>query len=134
MRTKLTEEQRTERRALRSLRRSKVETAREDLKTWRREAAAKAHKRNEKWRKKFMGRKDRGVHRVPKKLRNLAGAYEVEQGELGTYKGYQANYADRRRAGQRGHTLRRELDPKRKRFLPGAQARRVERNRQAWSK
>ena len=127
MRRKFTDEEREQRiehrRAARQAQDDKVEGQRH----WFQKRANKAVKRWKKGRKKQLAMTDRGVHRVPESMRDLYATFEVETPELGEYRGVQAPYANRRRMGQRGHQRQ-----TRRRELPGAMARRMERNRKSW--
>ena len=77
----------------------------------------------------------RGVHRVPTRLQGLT---VTETPYLVSKRGRRlaqpedlhpsGNYATRRARGQRGH-----VRPPRRRDLPGAVARRIERNRKQWA-
>lgn len=73
--------------------------------------------------------RETGADRVPARLHfERTEFHPTLVPELGTYRGVSAPYRDRRAMGQRGHA------PKtRRRDLPGAVARRVERNRLAWA-
>lgn len=99
----------------------------EDLRSWRDGRRRAAEKRTEQQR---MARdtRPRGIDRVPDGLRVHLAEPDLVPSKLGTYRGVEANYADRRAMGQRGHQR-----PPRRRELPGAEARRVERSRKAWS-
>jgi len=116
----------SERAKARAARRQAREERTGALRAWREKAAQAAKERVAKRRKELLDQ-PRGVDRVPARYRDLAPTVEEETPELGVYRGYEAAYADRRRAGQRGHQR-----PARRRELPGAIDRRVERNRKAW--
>lgn len=117
----------------------------EQLSEWRRSRAAEAKKRA-KERALELRRQPRGVDRVPAHLTGLEITVEPhEVGKHGTRidsslgvwnlpggrRYYGSNYAERRRFGQRGRWSKSR--PPRRRDMPGAQARRIERNRKAWS-
>lgn len=104
------------------------------LREWRdqreRDAAARRAKKKPETR-------SRGVDRVPDRLRGLTVTVEPHtvskrrnpiDSTLGTFRGREGNHADRRARGQRGKGRK-----PRRRELPGAEARRIERNREAWS-
>lgn len=134
--TELEREARVERRrSLREAAAVKVQSLRE----WREaqskasleRAREKAIERNTQW---------RGVDRAPARLRGLAVTVEPHEtskrgrpidSTLGTYRDHEGNHAQRRAWGQRSEYFK--PGKRRRRDMPGAEARRIQRNRKAWS-
>lgn len=113
-----------------------------ELREWRQQRADAARKRAKAEREARLRVADRGVNRVPEQYQDLyvtVERHEVGKREgaapidstLGVWNGprgpYVANHDQRRRAGQRRKGRR-----PRRREMPGAVARRIERNRKAW--
>lgn len=126
-----------EREARRDARRAAREAAAEKvtlLKEWREARRTRAFKAT---REAIEARRSqpRGIDRVPARLHGLAVTTEpYTQGKRGTELAQPAdldprgNYATRRARGERGKPRR-----LRRREMPGATARRIERNQKAWS-
>jgi hypothetical protein len=100
------------------------------LKDWREERRIQAQKRERDRRQQDTG--PRGVDRVPASLKGLNGTeapwmVSKRGNRIETERRDGGNYATRRARGERGHA--RKL---RAREMPGAEARRIERNRKAW--
>lgn len=120
---------RDRRRATKGRRVAAVATARakvEALREWREERRLAAAKRAEDRRRERDAR-PRGVDRVPARLRVDQAPPDFVPSELGTYRGVEANYTQRRAMGQRGHQRRRRV-----REMPGAEWRRLERAHKGW--
>lgn len=129
-RRQFTPEQRTARIEGRATQRVAVEEKVGKLRAWRDDRARHARERAAAKRLDAEDQ-ERGIHRVPAALRDLSPTTEVETPELGTFRGIEAPYATRRAMGQRGRPRRPR--PPRRRDLPGAMERRIERNRKEWS-
>lgn len=130
--TVLEREERVTRRAkARAAASAKVEALRE----WRQARADAAAKRAAEAAQKRRDQQQRGVDRVPDRLLGLEVTVEpYAVGKRGTVLAQpddlnpMGNYADRRARGVRGKKRK-----PRRRELPGAVHRRVERNRKAWA-
>lgn len=129
---KLTKDQADARRERRAAKREARQARAREFRSWFRDRAnagkERAAIRARKDRKASSGL--RGVDRVPAALTGWAPTVERvgDPPVLGTYRGKSANYATRRAMGQRGHAQR-----TRRRDMPGATARRIERNQKAWA-
>lgn len=148
-RRKFTPDEKIDRQARRMLERAERVAKVERQRDWIQARATAARERLAERRKARRGKgaPSRGVDRVPERLRNLyptsepyiaspderrraskrpAGPDEIDP-TLGEYLGARAPYRVRRAWGQRGHQR-----PRRRRELPGATQRRLERRRKEW--
>lgn len=138
MKYKMTPEQRAERTERRALLRANAVAKVDELRQWRQARIEQAEKRAKETRKaqrKSRLTESRGVDRVPARLRGFAITEDLHL--VGKRRDTplahpddlhpSGNYASRRAQGQRGH----QRSPRR-RQLPGAVARRLERRRKAW--
>lgn len=130
---KMYPEQREARRERRALGRTVIAEKRDELRQWRQARADQATKRAKQLRKDRQ-EASRGVDRVPAHLRGLSVTVEPHLvGKHGTKLARPedlhpaGNHATRRARGQRGHQRK-----PRRRELPGAEQRRLERRRKAW--
>jgi hypothetical protein len=133
MRFKMTPAQRETRRERRAVARTIATEKRDAFRQWRQARADLATKRAQQRRKELLA-EPRGLDRVPARLRGLSVTVErLLVGKRGTLLAQpedlhpSGNHAERRARGQRGHQRK-----PRRRELPGAVERRLERRRKAW--